>query len=166
MITAAREEFAERGLEVPLSAIAKRAGVGQGSLYRHFPSRLLLAAAVLEENIGELEARFSGSELGLAPFLEMIAMQAHASGALAALLRSEAGDPRVQELGLRILTLVDVILEREDRAGHLRGEVSAEDVMLGIEMVAGVMAGTAQERAQETARRACALVLGGILREG
>ena len=51
LIVAAREIFAEDGLAAPFSAVAKRAGVGQGSLYRHFPDRLALAVAVFDENI-------------------------------------------------------------------------------------------------------------------
>src|SRR5690606_39484170 len=49
LLAAARRLFAERGYHAPLSAIAREAGVGQGSLYRHFPQRELIAAAILEE---------------------------------------------------------------------------------------------------------------------
>lgn len=56
LLSAARELFAERGYQVPLQAIAQRAGVGQGVLYRHFPNRMLLALAVFEENFVELKA--------------------------------------------------------------------------------------------------------------
>ena len=56
MINAAREVFGESGLTAPLNSVAKRAGVGQGSLYRHFPDRVSLAVAVFDDNIGELEA--------------------------------------------------------------------------------------------------------------
>ena len=41
---------------MPLSAIAREAGVGQGVLYRHFPTRIDLALAVFEENFAELES--------------------------------------------------------------------------------------------------------------
>ena len=43
------------GLAAPFSAVAKRAGVGQGSLYRHFPDRTALAVAVFEDNVRDLE---------------------------------------------------------------------------------------------------------------
>src|SRR5690625_566543 len=56
LLRAARELFAERGYAVPLSAIARAAGVGQAVLYRHFPRRVDLAFAVFEENFTELEA--------------------------------------------------------------------------------------------------------------
>src|SRR5215218_1377713 len=46
ILAAARDVFAERGLDAPLEAIARRAGVGQATLYRRFPTRQdLLAAA-------------------------------------------------------------------------------------------------------------------------
>lgn len=56
LLSSARRLFAERGFRVPLSAIARDAGVGQGSLYRHFPTRLDLALAIFEENFAQLEA--------------------------------------------------------------------------------------------------------------
>jgi len=55
LIKAARKVFASRGLHAPLSAVATEAGVGQGVLYRHFPTRLSLALAVFEKNWVEFE---------------------------------------------------------------------------------------------------------------
>ncbi|MFD3619486.1 helix-turn-helix domain-containing protein [Streptomyces sp. NPDC058676] len=43
LLQAAREVFAERGWDAPVSEIARRAGIGMGSLYRHYPSKALLA---------------------------------------------------------------------------------------------------------------------------
>jgi AcrR family transcriptional regulator len=63
LMAAAREAFAENGEAASLDDIAKRAGVGPGTLYRHFPTREALIAAVYREGIagmaeraGELEA--------------------------------------------------------------------------------------------------------------
>jgi AcrR family transcriptional regulator len=53
IIKAAREAFAESGLEVPMHAIARRAGVGIGTLYRRFPTRGALIAAAFEEDMQE-----------------------------------------------------------------------------------------------------------------
>lgn len=55
ILRAAHRLFAERGFLVPLNAIAQAAGVGQGVLYRHFPSRLDLAFAVFEDNLAAFE---------------------------------------------------------------------------------------------------------------
>lgn len=54
LVTAARALFLERGSEAPLDEVAKRAGVGAGTLYRHFPSRTDLLAAVYVSDIEEM----------------------------------------------------------------------------------------------------------------
>jgi len=56
LVASAREVFAEQGVEAPLEEIARRAGVGIGTLYRHFTTREALVEAILEERIGELLA--------------------------------------------------------------------------------------------------------------
>ena len=52
LITAATAAFAEKGADAPLEDIARRAGVGIGTLYRHFPTRLDLQAAVFRSQVG------------------------------------------------------------------------------------------------------------------
>src|SRR2546430_17235082 len=52
LIAAATAAFAERGAEAPLEDIARRAGVGIGTLYRHFPTRLDLQAAGFRSPVG------------------------------------------------------------------------------------------------------------------
>jgi AcrR family transcriptional regulator len=54
LLAAARELFLEQGSEAPLDEVAKRAGVGAGTLYRHFPSRTDLLAAVYVSDFDEL----------------------------------------------------------------------------------------------------------------
>ncbi|MFH8759195.1 TetR/AcrR family transcriptional regulator [Streptomyces atroolivaceus] len=57
ILEVAEEFFAERGIAGSMDAIAKRAGVGPGTLYRHFPTREALLAALLQARDEELEAR-------------------------------------------------------------------------------------------------------------
>lgn len=67
LVRAARHLFAERGYRVPLSAVAREAGVGQGVLYRHFPTRMDLALEVFEQNLAELDrvaAAGTGAQAG------------------------------------------------------------------------------------------------------
>src|SRR5271163_5268060 len=52
LINAATQAFAEKGADAPLEDIARRAGVGIGTLYRHFPTRLDLQAAVFRSQVG------------------------------------------------------------------------------------------------------------------
>ena len=54
LLTAAHELFLEQGIEAPLDEVARRAGVGAGTLYRHFPSRQDLVAAVYVADIESL----------------------------------------------------------------------------------------------------------------
>jgi AcrR family transcriptional regulator len=53
ILAAARRAFAERGLQTSLDEIAKQAGVGSGTLYRHFPTRDDLVVAVFTERMAE-----------------------------------------------------------------------------------------------------------------
>ena len=59
LLAAARELFVEQGPEAPLDEVAKRAGVGAGTLYRHFPSRNDLVAAVY---VADIEAMCDAAE--------------------------------------------------------------------------------------------------------
>src|SRR3984885_15484192 len=54
LITAATEAFAAKGADAPMEDIARRAGVGIGTLYRHFPSRLDLQAAVVRTHVRDI----------------------------------------------------------------------------------------------------------------
>jgi AcrR family transcriptional regulator len=69
IVTAARDAFATHGADAPLDDIARNAGVGPGTLYRHFPTRAALVEAVYREHIGgmadlarELAERFPPGE--------------------------------------------------------------------------------------------------------
>jgi AcrR family transcriptional regulator len=57
LIATAREVFSEKGAEAPLDEIAKRAGVGAGTLYRHFPNREALVEAVYRGEVDALANR-------------------------------------------------------------------------------------------------------------
>ena len=56
LIAAARDLFAEAGADVSLDAVARRAGVGAGTLYRHFPTRDALVEAAYRSEVAELSA--------------------------------------------------------------------------------------------------------------
>ncbi|MFI6319175.1 TetR/AcrR family transcriptional regulator [Nonomuraea sp. NPDC050556] len=54
VLAAAKELFAQRGVDVPLDEVAKRAGVGNATMYRHFPTRRDMMVAVYQEEVVEL----------------------------------------------------------------------------------------------------------------
>src|SRR5580698_7780702 len=76
LIAAGRDVFAKRGLEASLDDIARQAGVGVGTAYRHFANKFELAEAIMRTAIGEVVAaaeaalRVDDAWLGLVGFLE------------------------------------------------------------------------------------------------
>ena len=56
ILTAAKAVFAQEGADAPIEDVARAAGVGRGTLYRHFPTREHLFAAILQERVDELDA--------------------------------------------------------------------------------------------------------------
>ena len=93
LIAAAREVFAADGLQAPFSAVARKAGVGQGSLYRHFPDRVSLALAVFEDNVSRLEELAGQPGTTLEHLLARITEQTIASIAFVEIITARAGTP-------------------------------------------------------------------------
>ncbi|WP_127473986.1 TetR/AcrR family transcriptional regulator [Microbacterium sulfonylureivorans] len=151
LIAAAREVYADGGLSAPFSAVAKRAGVGQGSLYRHFPDRTALAVAVFEENVGDLEDYTAPAGRTIDDLLDRVVDQAVVSTALIELITADLHDPRVMPLGLRFAAVVSQLVAREHAAGRLGAHIDAEDVMMAVGMLATELA-----RADPPARPAVA----------
>ena len=56
VLAAARAVFAQAGIDAPMEDVARAAGVGKGTLYRRFPTREHLFAAILEDRVDELDA--------------------------------------------------------------------------------------------------------------
>src|SRR6516165_1517939 len=118
LVAAAREVFAADGYEAPLSAVARRAGVGQGSLYRHFPDRVSLAVAAFEENVGLLEVLAARPDSTLDECLEMLTEQAIDSAAFMDMLSGHAGDPRVAPIAERVSAILARKLPQARRTGR------------------------------------------------
>ena len=137
LIAAAREVYAESGLSAPFSQVAKRAGVGQGSLYRHFPDRTV------------------------DDFLDLVADQVIVSTAFVELLTDGPDATRVVGLGERYRDVVTRLLERQQEAGEA-ASVELEDVLLATEMLAFVLARTPPERRADVAVRARRLLRGAF----
>ncbi|MFZ3572656.1 TetR family transcriptional regulator [Streptomyces sp. BH097] len=134
LITAAREVFAEQGLNAPLSTVARRAGVGQGSLYRHFADRMALASAVLDENVRQIETAAAEPDATLTSVLGVVTWHITRSTAFVDLLRVRGGDEQGRELSARVRGVLDGCTP----AGH---GLTADELMLAIAMVSGAVAG-------------------------
>jgi len=141
ILAAARRLFSDRGFLVPLTAIAQEAGVGQGVLYRHFPTRFDLAFAVFDDNFVELEdAAATGGPDAFGALWAVLLEQTVREAAFVEMVvearRSQPsydGDDRLRALIAR--TLPDA-----QAAGRVPAGVSVDEVILAWRMVFGVVA--------------------------
>ncbi|MFF3567529.1 TetR/AcrR family transcriptional regulator [Nocardia jiangxiensis] len=154
LIDAAGEVFAELGYNAPLREIARRAGVGQGSLYRHFSDRVALGLAVFEDSIQELESLVTQDDYMLNDLFDRIAEQAQTSAALTELLTTNGTDPRVIRLGERTRDSAARIIEREQAAGRMGTHLTADHAMLAVAMLATTLAKTDPAERPNVARQA------------
>jgi AcrR family transcriptional regulator len=157
LITAARDVFGTDGFAAPLSAVARKAGVGQGSLYRHFPDRMALAVAVFDENITALEEFVELPDTTLDDLLNRVIEQALVSTAIIDMISAHRDDPRGIRLGDRLKGILERLLNREKEAGRIGSHVSTDDVLLAVSMLAGELARSAEPERAEMARRAWTL---------
>ncbi|GIF23863.1 AcrR family transcriptional regulator [Actinoplanes tereljensis] len=141
ILDSARRLFTERGYHVPLSAIAKDAGVGQGVLYRHFPTRLDLAFTVFEENFAQLEA--IAADPGADAFGKLWERTIQLTVESAAFVEMAVDARRTMPDytgGTRLQTLIQDTLPRAQAAGLIDARFTADDVLLAHRMIYGVIA--------------------------
>ncbi|MFC9182117.1 TetR/AcrR family transcriptional regulator [Streptomyces globisporus] len=160
LVAAAREVFAEHGLEAPLSAIARRAGVGQGVLYRHFPDRAAAVAAVLEENVRQIEQEAAGRDATFAGVLGVLTWHLVDSAAFIGLLHAERVGSRsdIRAYAIELSERVERALRRHIPAEHRLG--AGDDLALSIAMVSAAVIGPT--RAERELRALAAWRLLGV----
>ncbi len=165
LIRAAREVFAENGFEAALSSIARAAGVGQGVLYRHFPTRESLALAVFDENIVEVEALAADPATTLDDVLSVIVDQITTSAAFIAMLDPTAtDDPRLLEVSVRLATLLGRKLDDPAQRGRLHPDLGAGEVVMALSMLAAVVTKAGPQVKREVAAQAWKVLDRGLTR--
>ncbi|MER7697889.1 MULTISPECIES: helix-turn-helix domain-containing protein [unclassified Streptomyces] len=158
LIAAAREVYAEQGLDAPLSAIARRAGVGQGVLYRHFPGRAAVATAVLEENVRQIEEAATRTS-GLAGVLGVVTWHLTESAAFISVLHTDgkANASEAPAYALALSRRVERALRSQLPPDHpLAAE--PDDLMIAIGMISGAVTGPTREHRERRARAAWRLL--------
>jgi AcrR family transcriptional regulator len=137
LVASARGVFAECGVDASLEEIARRAGVGIGTLYRHFPTRQALVEALYEERIGELlaiatDARSSPDAwTAFSTFLERT-VELHACDQLLkdVLAQYAAGGEGPAGAKEELRRAVDELLARAHAEGSLRPDFTVVDLRL------------------------------------
>jgi AcrR family transcriptional regulator len=137
LVVTAREVFAERGVDASLEEIARRAGVGIGTLYRHFATRDALVDAVFERRIGdfvaiaEKAAAEPDAWLAFVGFLGgTLELQAGDRLLKDVFLRSPPGAGRAERAREELRRLVAQVLERACESGRLRAGFTLSDLSL------------------------------------
>ena len=137
LISAATEAFAEKGADAPLEDIARRAGVGIGTLYRHFPSRLDLQAAVFRTQVrtvcdqGETLLQADTPEPAFAVWVRALAGYLVTKRGLSRALIDAVGveSELITSCWTAMRETTERLLLNAQHAGAIRDDVTATDVM-------------------------------------
>ena len=137
LVAAARNVFSAQGAAASMEAIAKEAGVGVGTLYRHFPNRLDLVEAVYQTDVEELSETAQRVVTELEPwpaveaFFEAYLSYARTKKTLLDELHQafeKNPDLRSRARGL-IESSFDLVIDRAKEAGAVRSDIDGSDVM-------------------------------------
>ncbi len=136
LVSAARDVFAEQGSDASMEAIAKHAGVGIGTLYRHFPNRFDIVEAVYRDDVEELVRAAEQATQELEPweaveaFFEAFLRYTKTKQVL--LSELQLGFEKNPELRSRMRERIDfafdLVVERGKEAGVVREDVSGSDL--------------------------------------
>jgi AcrR family transcriptional regulator len=168
IVEAARDAFVEHGPDAPLDSIAQRAGVGNATMYRHFPERadLLLHVALysLEQIIDHAEVALDEPDA-----FEALRQFVHRSvdqriGSLCSLMCSgvDNHDTRIATARDRLEDAIDRVMERAWRSGQLRADVGRGDLLVAITQLARPPAGAKSSGFDQFVHRHLDLFLDGL----
>ncbi|MYS90093.1 TetR family transcriptional regulator [Streptomyces sp. SID5464] len=169
IVTAAREMFVEHGPEVPLDEIARRAGVGNATVYRNFPDR---DALVREVVCSVLDRTGAAGERALAETgdaFEALERFVHTSAderisALCPMVSStfDENHPDLEAARERVERILETVMDRAKAAGQLRPDVGVGDLMVAVAQLSRPPAGTACFSADRFVHRHLQLFLDGL----
>ncbi|MBP2454282.1 TetR/AcrR family transcriptional regulator [Mycolicibacterium lutetiense] len=170
VLDAARELFAEKGLEATLNDVAHHANVGVGTVYRRFATKEELVAAIFVDGMEQLTAlaetalQHQDSWLGFAWYVESMCEITATDRGLREIAFSKAyGCERVKACQDRLVPVLTKLVGRAQADGYLRPELSSTDMPLF-----GLLAGTVSEFAGNVDaglwRRYVAILLDGMRR--
>ena len=172
LLDAARQVFAELGLEAPLEEIARRAGVGIATLYRRFPTRSALIEALFveqaEEYVRASEAALAADDAweGFARFVERICeMQAEDRGFTDVLTATFPAAPGLEARRAEARANAERLIERARRQGTLRDDFVVGD-LIWILIANGAYLQATRDIAPDAWRRYVVLILEAARADG
>ncbi len=167
LLDAAVRAFSRGGPEVTLEAIARDAGVGIGTLYRHFPTREALVEAAYRSELARLcdvvpellaaEPPDQAMRIWMDRFVDYMTTKHGMADALRAVIAS-GGNPFAESRD-RLLAAVTALLEAGVAAGTLRSDIAPSDVLTSL---SGISMVTANQAQPDQARRILDLLVDGL----
>lgn len=166
LLQAAKEVFAEAGVDAPVRDIAERAGVGVGTLYRHFPKRPDLIAAVFRQEMDTCADEADALGAAHPPF-EALALWMHRFVGLAVTKHGLAkalhsGDAAFDALPARreerLKPAFRRLFDRAVAAGEIRSDIEADEFLYA----AGSLCLSVHDKRPEQAHRLVALLVDGL----
>ena len=165
LVAAAREIFTEYGSGASMEAIAKQAGVGVGTLYRHFPNRFDIVEAVYETDVQELSEAAQRVVAELEPWDAVVAFfdafMRYAQTKQALLTELQQAFEKNPDLRSRARELInssfDLVIDRAKDAGVVRNDVDGSDLT---QLVSPIC--TNASLPPEQARRLIGILLDGL----
>ena len=145
LVASARDLFAKHGVDVPVEEITQHAGVGMGTLYRHFSTKDELIDAVLEDAFAEIlalaEASLAAEDAwaGLKTFFERALDLRFQNRGIRELIASGDRGAHHAEMRKRIRPVVRRLIERAQEQGALRPDFKLDDVSFVFQAVGGVV---------------------------
>jgi len=166
ILESAKEAFTRFGADASLDDIAKRAGVGAGTLYRHFPTRDALIEAVYRsevEKLAEAERRFTQTMSpieALRAWMLLFVDHIAAKQIIAPALNSVAGGPSKLIEGSRGLVqgAIDALVQRAIQSGDIRRDLEPFDLLRALIGVSHIASGPGW---QQSARRLVDILIMG-----
>lgn len=172
VLSAAEKVYAEQGVEVSLNEIARRAGIGNATLYRHFPTREALLAEVYTGHLerycalAEDAAHMDDPVIALRDCVTATCALQAANRGLADLLASlRPLSPHVEQLRVRHHRAITGLFRRAVRSGRVRADASPADLAVLLIANAGLIHRTADDAPRSSARLV-ALWLAGLVSHG
>lgn len=168
ILAGARELFASDGVDASVEEITRHAGVGMGTLYRHFGTKEDLVDAVLEDaldtyvELARQAVEEADASAAFTTFLERV-LELHAGNRclLQVIASSERGRARAQATRERVQPLVRRLVERAQAADALRPDFTAEDVPVVLRSLGRIVEMT-DEGPPDLWRRYLSMLLDGL----
>ncbi|MFD0973335.1 TetR/AcrR family transcriptional regulator [Plantactinospora endophytica] len=170
LLAAAADEFAERGLDASVADIARRAGVGKGTVFRHFATKDDLIAAIVLDRIDELNTAgqrlLEAADAGTA-LLEFLTVAAHQRQQRDLSFLHEAGGVNAEVARVReeMYRTVHRLVDRAREQDAVRADITGTDIIL-LMCAPNYVASYVPDAPPDLWRRYLAIIFDGLRPEG